>query len=156
MIIREIRRSVPLIAAAIMIAIAAFNASDVSGYTLAFFVAIIAGAITTDDRRGYAAAVMNGLSDQMFGTVSVAIILASIAGSLVSKSGMIETLSGMLLNLNVIYYYYACLLSDWSAAGNGPRRDDWSNCLRRAFRRQSCTYFRYNNSLIINTACGYG
>ena len=32
MIIREIRRSVPLIAAAIMIAIAAFNASDVSGY----------------------------------------------------------------------------------------------------------------------------
>ena len=101
MIIREIRRSVPLIAAAIMIAIAAFNASDVSGYTLAFFVAIIAGAITTDDRKGYASAVMNGLSDQMFGTVSVAIILASIAGSLVSKSGMIETLSGMLLNLNV-------------------------------------------------------
>ena len=95
--ITTIRKSIPLIAAAIMIAVAAFNTSNVSGYTLAFFIAIIAGAITAENRKEYAEAVMTGLSDNMFGTVSVAIILASVAGSLVSKSGMIESLSSLLL-----------------------------------------------------------
>ena len=99
--ITTIRKSIPLIAAAIMIAVAAFNTSNVSGYTLAFFIAIIAGAITAENRKEYAEAVMTGLSDNMFGTVSVAIILASVAGSLVSKSGMIESLSSLLLKLDV-------------------------------------------------------
>ena len=90
-------RFIPLITAAVFILIAALNESDVNGYTLAFFLSIIIGSIVSSDRKAFGKAALGGLGNPMFGTVSIAIILASIAGKLVSGSGMIDALTAVLL-----------------------------------------------------------
>ena len=94
-------RLIPLLAAAVFILLAALNESDVDGYTLAFFMAIIIGSIFAKDHKAFGEAALRGLSNPMFGTVSIAIILAAIAGKLVSGSGMILALSNILLRLDV-------------------------------------------------------
>ena len=94
-------RLIPLFVAAVFIIAAAVNESNVDGYTLAFFMAVILGAVAAKDRKAYGEAVMKGLGNSMFGVVSVAIILASVAGKLVSESGMIVALSDILLMLDV-------------------------------------------------------
>ncbi len=111
-------RFIPLITAAAFILVAALNESDVSGYTLAFFLSIIIGSIVSSDRKSFGKAALGGLCNPMFGTVSIAIILASIAGKLVSGSGMIDALVAILLHLDVtsglfvsLSFLLCCVLS---------------------------------------------
>ena len=84
---------VPLLVAVGFIVIAALNQSNVNGYVVAFFMAIIFGVLFAKDEKAYGEAVVSGLSKPMFSVVAMAIILASISGKLVSSSGLVQTLS---------------------------------------------------------------
>lgn len=84
---------VPLIAAAAMIIWAAFSQSNVNGYVLAFFAALVTGVIFTKDEKAYGEALVYGLSKPMFGVIVLAVILAAVSGKLISASGAVQTIA---------------------------------------------------------------
>lgn len=83
----------PLVAAAAMILWAALSQSNVNGYVLAFFTAIIAGVIFAKDEKAYGEALVYGLSRPMFGVIVLAVVLAAISGKLISASGVVQTIA---------------------------------------------------------------
>ena len=83
----------PLIAAVAMILWAAFSQSNVNGYVLAFFAALITGIVFTKDEKAYGEALVYGLSKPMFAVIVLAVILAAISGKLISSSGMVQTIA---------------------------------------------------------------
>lgn len=83
----------PLIAAAAMIVWAALSQSNVNGYVLAFFAALITGVIFTKDEKAYGEALVYGLSKPMFAVIVLAVILAAISGKLISASGAVQTIA---------------------------------------------------------------
>lgn len=83
----------PLFVAAAMILWAACCQSNVNGYVLAFFGALIAGVIFTKDEKAYGEALVYGLSKPMFGVIVLAVILAAVSGKLISASGMVQTIA---------------------------------------------------------------
>ena len=83
----------PLIAAAAMILWAAFSQSNVNGYVLAFFTALVTGIIFTKDEKAYGEALVYGLSKPMFAVIVLAVILAAISGKLISSSGVVQTIA---------------------------------------------------------------
>ena len=89
----NIGKLAPLIAAAAMIIWAAVNQSNVNGYVLAFFAALITGVIFAKDEKAYGEALVYGLSKPMFGTIVMAVILAAISGKLISASGAVQTIA---------------------------------------------------------------
>ncbi len=84
---------VPLIVAAAMILWAAFSQSNVNGYVLAFFAALVAGVLFVKDEKAYGEALVYGLSKPMFGVIVMAVILAAISGKLISASGVVQTIA---------------------------------------------------------------
>ena len=84
---------VPLIAAAAMIIWAAFSQSNVNGYVLAFFAALVTGVIFTKDEKAYGEALVYGISKPMFGVIVLAVILAAVSGKLISASGAVQTIA---------------------------------------------------------------
>lgn len=86
-------RLAPLIAAAAMILWAALSQSNVNGYVLAFFAALIAGVIFAKDEKAYGEALVYGLSKPMFGVIVLAVILAAVSGKLISASGVVQTIA---------------------------------------------------------------
>lgn len=109
---------IPLLVALIFIVIAALNESNVNGYSIAFFAAIIIGGLFAKDRNAYGDAAVKGVARPMFGTVTIAIIFAAVAGKLVSASGMIDTMAGLLIDAKLlggafcaISFLLCCLLS---------------------------------------------
>jgi len=89
----RIGKLAPLMVAAAMILWAAFSQSNVNGYVLAFFAALIAGTIFAKDEKAYGEALVYGLSKPMFGVIVMAVILAAISGKLISASGMVQTIA---------------------------------------------------------------
>ena len=85
----NIGKLAPLIAAAAMILWAAVSQSNVNGYVVAFFAALITGVIFIKDEKAYGEALIYGLSKPMFGTIVMAVILAAISGKLISASGAV-------------------------------------------------------------------
>ncbi len=83
----------PLIVAAVMIIWAAFNQSNVNGYVLAFFAALITGVIFAKNEKAYGEALVHGLSKPMFAVIVLAVILAAISGKLISASGVVQTIA---------------------------------------------------------------
>ncbi len=83
----------PLIAAAAMILWAAVSQSNVNGYVLAFFTALITGVIFAKDEKAYGEALVYGLSKPMFGVIVLAVILAAVSGKLISASGAVQTIA---------------------------------------------------------------
>lgn len=83
----------PLLAAALMILWAALSQSNVNGYVLAFFTALITGVIFTKDEKAYGEALVYGLSKPMFGVIVLAVILAAVSGKLISASGVVQTIA---------------------------------------------------------------
>ncbi|MCH5281942.1 MAG: hypothetical protein J1E61_10780 [Lachnospiraceae bacterium] len=83
----------PLIAAVAMILWAAFSQSNVNGYVLAFFAALITGIVFTKDEKAYGEALVYGLSKPMFAVIVLAVILAAISGKLISSSGVVQTIA---------------------------------------------------------------
>lgn len=86
-------RFAPLLAAALMILWAAFSQSNVNGYVLAFFTALITGVIFAKDEKAYGEALVYGLSKPMFGVIVLAVILAAVSGKLISASGVVQTIA---------------------------------------------------------------
>ena len=83
----------PLVAAAAMILWAAFSQSNVNGYVLAFFAALVTGIIFAKDEKAYGEALVYGLSKPMFGVIVMAVILAAVSGKLISASGAVQTIA---------------------------------------------------------------
>ncbi|MDE6389123.1 MAG: hypothetical protein K2L82_15095 [Lachnospiraceae bacterium] len=83
----------PLIVAAAMILWAALSQSNVNGYVLAFFAALITGVIFTKDEKAYGEALIYGLSKPMFAVIVLAVILAAVSGKLISASGAVQTIA---------------------------------------------------------------
>ena len=83
----------PLIAAAAMILWAALSQSNVNGYVLAFFAALVTGVVFTKDEKAYGEALVYGLSKSMFAVIVLAVILAAISGKLISASGVVQTIA---------------------------------------------------------------
>ena len=83
----------PLIVAALMIGWAAFSQSNVNGYVLAFFAALVTGIIFAKDEKAYGEALVYGLGKPMFGVIVLAVILAAVSGKLISASGAVQTIA---------------------------------------------------------------
>lgn len=83
----------PLIVAAAMILWAAVSQSNVNGYALAFFAALITGVVFTKDEKAYGEALVHGLGKPMFGVIVLAVILAAVSGKLISASGVVQTIA---------------------------------------------------------------
>ncbi|MCX4323349.1 MAG: hypothetical protein OSJ59_10350 [Lachnospiraceae bacterium] len=83
----------PIVAAAAMILWAALSQSNVNGYVLAFFAALITGVIFAKDEKAYGEALVYGLSKPMFGVIVLAVILAAVSGKLISASGVVQTIA---------------------------------------------------------------
>lgn len=83
----------PLVVVAAMIIWAAFSQSNVNGYVLAFFAALVTGVIFAKDEKAYGEAMVYGLSKPMFATIVMAVILAAVSGKLISASGAVQTIA---------------------------------------------------------------
>lgn len=83
----------PLVVAASMIVWAAFSQSNVNGYVLAFFGALVAGVLFAKDEKAYGEALVYGLSRPMFGVIVMAVMLAAVSGKLISASGAVQTIA---------------------------------------------------------------
>ncbi len=83
----------PIIVAAAMIGWAAFCQSNVNGYVLAFFTALVTGVIFAKDEKAYGEALVYGLSKPMFAVIVLAVMLAAVSGKLISASGVVQTIA---------------------------------------------------------------
>lgn len=83
----------PLIVAAAMILWAASSQSNVNGYVLAFFTALVTGILFAKEEKAYGEALVYGLSKPMFGVIVMAVILAAVSGKLISASGVVQTIA---------------------------------------------------------------
>ena len=92
-------RFLPLLAACFMIVWAACSQSNVNGYVVAFFVAIIVGAVFAKDDKAYGAAIIHGLSKPIFSVIVLAVILAAISGKMISSSGMVQTIAAYVVSV---------------------------------------------------------
>lgn len=108
----------PLLAACFMIVWAACSQSNVNGYVVAFFVAIIVGAVFAKDDKAYGAAIIHGLSKPIFSVIVLAVILAAISGKMISSSGMVQTIAAYVVSVGftgrlfvVATFVMTCLLA---------------------------------------------
>lgn len=84
---------IPILFAVAFIAIAAVSSSNVSGYVVAFLMALILSVPFVKNEQAFGNAVMSGLTRPMFAVISMAIIFASLAGKLISASGLVQTVA---------------------------------------------------------------
>ncbi len=84
---------IPLLTAAVIIVWAAVSQSNVNGYVVAFFMALIVGVIFAKDDKAYGDAIVYGLGKPIFGVVALAVILAAVSGKLISASGVVQTVA---------------------------------------------------------------
>ncbi len=89
----RIGKLAPLIVAVAMILWAAVSQSNVNGYVLAFFGALVAGVVFAKDEKAYGEALVYGLGKPMFAIIVLAVILAAISGKLISASGAVQTIA---------------------------------------------------------------
>ena len=83
----------PLLVAAAMILWAAMSQSNVNGYVLAFFAALVSGVLFAKNEKAYGEALVHGLSKPMFAVIVLAVILAAVSGKLISASGVVQTIA---------------------------------------------------------------
>ncbi len=86
-------KAVPLIVAAAMIGWAAFSQSNVNGYVVAFFAALVVGVLLAKDEKAYGEALVYGLGKPMFAVIVLSVILAAVSGKLISSSGAVQTIA---------------------------------------------------------------
>ncbi len=94
----EAGKYIPVLIAVIFIIIAGTHQSNVNGYCLAFFAAVIIGAPFAKDFTAYGEAAVRGLGRPIFAIISVAVIIAAVNGKLVSSSGLIQSLAYLVVN----------------------------------------------------------
>lgn len=108
----------PLFVAAAMIVWAAFQQSNVNGYVLAFFAALVTGVLFAKDEKAYGDALVYGLSKPMFGVIVMAVMLAAISGKLISASGAVQTIAAYVVAAGFtgrlfvgVSFFITCLLA---------------------------------------------
>lgn len=84
---------IPVIVAIIFLVYAGVHQSNANGYIIAFFMAMIVGALFTKTPDAYGQACVKGLTKPIFTIISMAIMLAAVCGKMVSGSGLIQTLA---------------------------------------------------------------
>lgn len=89
----KVGKFAPLMVAVAMCGWAAFSQSNVNGYVLAFFAALVTGIMFVKDEKAYGEALVYGLSKPMFGVIVLAVILAAVSGKLISASGAVQTIA---------------------------------------------------------------
>ncbi len=94
-------RLMPLLIGVVFIGIAATHQANIQGYVMAFFMGLIGGVVFAKDQQAYGRALIKGLAKPMFGVIALAVILASVSGALLSKSGLIQTLAVYLIDLGL-------------------------------------------------------
>lgn len=92
-------RLIPLLIALAFIFWAAVSQSNISGYVVAFFMAIIFGVAFVKDEQGYGDAIVRGLTKPMFAIVALAVVLAAISGKLISASGVVQTIASYVVSV---------------------------------------------------------
>lgn len=109
---------IPVLVAVIFILIAGTHQSNVNGYCLAFFAAVVISAPFAKDLNAYGNAAIKGLGRSIFAVISVAVILAAISGKLVSSSGLISSLAYLVIHSGIsggvfasLSFLICCLLS---------------------------------------------
>lgn len=105
-----------------LLTLAAINRADIDGYTVAFLVPLLVAVVLVKDEKEYGEALIAGLSKPMFGIIALAVIFASIAGRIVSESGLIETLANMVVAAGIGGEYFpavAFLLSSVVSLSTG-------------------------------------
>ncbi len=101
-------RAIPLLTAAAMIAWAAFSQSNVNGYVIAFFAALVAGVLFARDEKAYGEALVYGLGKPMFAVIVLSVILAAVSGKLISSSGAVQTIAAYVVAAG---FLITCLLA---------------------------------------------
>ena len=86
-------KGIPLFVAAAVIVWAAVSQSNVNGYVVAFFAALITGVVFAKDDKAYGDAIVYGLSKPMFAVIVLAVMLAAVSGKLISGSGAVQTIA---------------------------------------------------------------
>lgn len=99
-------RFLPLLTACIIIVWAACSQSNVNGYVVAFFAAVIVGAVLAKDDKAYGEAIIYGLSKPMFSVIVLAVILAAISGKMISSSGMVQTIASYVVGVGLTGRYF--------------------------------------------------
>ena len=144
---------IPLLVAVGFILWAAVSGSNVNGYMVAFFMAIIFGVIFAKDEKAYGQAIISGLTKPMFPIIALAVILAAISGKLISGSGMVQTIAAYAVQAGLTGKLFAAVTflhryigghlygghphpvprrrHDWSL----PDLYDWRHCLRSGIWR---------------------
>ena len=84
---------IPLLVAAAVIAWAAMNQSNVNGYVIAFFAALVVGVLFARNEKAYGEALVYGLSKPMFSVIVMSLMLAAVSGRLISSSGAVQTIA---------------------------------------------------------------
>lgn len=84
---------IPLLAAAAVIVWAAMNQSNVNGYVIAFFAALVVGVLFARNEKAYGEALVYGLSKPMFSVIVMSLMLAAVSGRLISSSGAVQTIA---------------------------------------------------------------
>ena len=84
---------VPIIVAVVFLVYAGIHQSNANGYIIAFFMAMIVGAVFTKTRDAYGEACVKGQTTPIFTIITMAIMLAAVCGKMVSGSGLIQTLA---------------------------------------------------------------
>ena len=84
---------VPIIVAVVFLVYAGIHQSNANGYIIAFFMAMIVGAVFTKTPDAYGEACVKGLTKPIFTIITMAIMLAAVCGKMVSGSGLIQTLA---------------------------------------------------------------
>ena len=83
----------PVLVAVAIIIWAAVSQSNVNGYVLAFFMAVISGVLVVKNQKEYGEAIIRGLGRPMFAVIALAVVLAAVSGRLISQSGLVQTLA---------------------------------------------------------------
>lgn len=86
-------RLAPLLTAVALIVRAAFGQSNVNGYVVAFFAALLAGVLLAKDERAYGEALVYGLGKPIFAVIVLSVMLAAVSGKLISASGAVQTVA---------------------------------------------------------------
>ena len=84
---------IPLLVAAAVIVWAALNQSNVNGYVIAFFAALVTGVLFARNEKAYGEALVYGLSKPMFSVIVMSLMLAAVSGRLISSSGAVQTIA---------------------------------------------------------------
>ena len=85
---------------------------------IAFFAALVVGALFARDDKAYGEAIVYGLCKPMFAVIVLAVMLAAVSGKLISASGMVQTIANYVVAVGLTgRWFVAAAFFDYLPAG---------------------------------------